>query len=584
MALKTVKSQPRRASAKKTAPSGVRAVRPANDTPSPSAPFSALPPRLQRIAAGRLINRLRMGGFFGRGGYKTVWGPDQVNRRWTTAETGDELQQVTASERNRLIALARNTARNSEHMEGILNQLANNVIGTEGGKAIFTFPDGYEEQGRKIHRAFADWAQEAEYFDDNGLTELLRLVLRTLYIGGDLALVFDDAVTRGDSGQIITFEPDCIGNLVEADFAAAFPGYTQHQGIIKNENGKTVGVIVSWSQRGETEYRLFDDKGRRAAWTLVKPNGQKWADTFFTLLRNFHRVNQMRGSSPLWSGLGTISDGADIQGFEVQASKRNAQIIAQVLQGEAETGEGELAAELDPDATAPLAVPEDESAQQEALDEALTQQRLDVDSIASAGVIYDVLPPGVKMELFDTKHPNTNLVEFSRWMHSGAAYAAGLTSLFAIGKADSSYSAAMAEMILAQTQFRVEFARLERGFLDWALANWSRRAQARGEIPPDSALPEDWRRTCVKWAHPKERALNPVDEANAISVGLKNFTTNYHEIYGPDWKSKVLENEEEIKFFTEHGVPHPGLQTASGQIISTADNGNPTNPKEIPNG
>ena len=554
--------------APKTARSASVAIRPANDTPTPSAPFSALSPRLQRIAAGRLISRLRLGGFFGRGGYKTVWGPDQLNRRWTTAETGDELQQVTASERNRLIALARNTARNSEHMEGILNQLANNVIGVEGGKAIFTFPDGYEDAGRRIHRAFAEWAQEAEYFDDNGLQELLRLVLRTLYIGGDLALVYDFDVTRDNTGQIIAFEPDCIGDLKESDFRAAFPGYTQHQGIIKNENGKTVGVIVSWSQRGQSEYELFDKEGRRAAWTLVKPAGQKWRDTFFTMLRNFHRVNQMRGSSPLWSGLGTISDGADIQGFEVQASKRNAQIIAQVLQGEAETGEGELSAELDPDATAPLAVPEDGNDQQGAVDEMLTQQRLDVDAITSAGVIYDVLPPGVKMELFDTKHPNNNLVEFSRWMHSGAAYAAGLTSIYAIGKADASYSAAMAEMILANTQFRVEFARLERGFLDWALANWSKRAQARGEIPQDSELPEDWRRTCVKWSHPKERALNPVDEANAVALGLKNFTVNYHEIYGPDWKSKVLENEEEIKFFTEHGVPHPGLQTASGQLIT----------------
>ncbi|MBQ1429581.1 MAG: phage portal protein [Kiritimatiellae bacterium] len=260
--------------APKTARSASAAIRPANDTPTPSAPFSALSPRLQRIAAGRLISRLRMGGFFGRGGYKTVWGPDQVNRRWTTAETGDELQQVTASERNRLIALARNTARNSEHMEGILNQLANNVIGVEGGKAIFTFPDGYEDAGRRIHRAFAEWAQEAEYFDDNGLQELLRLVLRTLYIGGDLALVYDFDVTRDNTGQIIAFEPDCIGDLKESDFKAAFPDYSQHQGIIKNENGKTVGVIVSWSQRGQSEYELFDKDGRRAAWTLVKPAGQ----------------------------------------------------------------------------------------------------------------------------------------------------------------------------------------------------------------------------------------------------------------------------------------------------------------------
>lgn len=501
-----------------------------------------------------------------RGFYKTVYGPDIVNRPWATAETGNELQSLPASERNRLISQTRNTARNSERLEAILKQLELNVIGDVAGKATFTFPAGFERAADKIHRAFANWAQEAEYFDDSNLQSLLRLVLRTLYIGGDLALVFDNRVTRGDSGQIIAFEPDCIGNLADADFKEYFPGYSQHQGIVKDANGKTVGVICSWAQRGQSEYRLFDDDGRRAAWVLLKRPGDTWNDSPFTLLRNFHRVNQMRGSSPLWSGLGTLADGAAYQTFEVQAAKRNAQIMGQVLQGEADTGEGELAAELDPDATAPVAV--DPDAPDPAIAEEIQQERLDLDDLSGkGGLIWDLMPPGVKAEIFDVKHPTQNFAEFEKTLHSGAAYAAGLTSLFATGKADASYSAAMAEMILAQTQFRVEFHRLECGFLDWALANWSRRAQARGIIPSDAELPEDWRRTCVKWQRPPERALNPVDEQNAVALGLKNLTRNYHETLGPDWKRKLLETAEEIKFATENGIPDPRLQTVSGEVI-----------------
>ena len=356
---------------------------------SPLAPFAALPKDTQRAVAGRIVSRLRKAGYFGRGFYKEVYGPDQLNRRWTSAETGDELQALTASERNRLIALARNTERNSEHMEGILQQLELNVIADVGGKAVFTWPEEYEAAGERVKRAFARWASEAEYFDDASLQELLRLILRTLYIGGDLALVFDARITRGDSGQIITFEPDCIGNLAESDFKANFGDYSQHQGILKDANGKTVGVVVSWSQRGQTEYQLWDGD-RRAAWVLIKPAGTSWTESPFTMLRNFHRVNQMRGSSPLWSGLGTISDGADLQGFEVQASKRNAQIMAQVTQGDAETGEGELAAELDPDAEAPI---NDDSGDEPIADE-ITQLRLDLDAIGGAcGCLYDVLPP-----------------------------------------------------------------------------------------------------------------------------------------------------------------------------------------------
>ena len=132
----------------------------------------------------------------------------------------------------------------------------------------------------------------------------------------------------------------------------------------------------------------------------------------------------------------------------------------------------------------------------------------------------------------------------------------------------------MAEMILAHTKFRVEFQRLERGFLDWALYNWSVRAQARGLIPSDAQLPEDWRRTCVQWQRPPERALNPVDEQTATEKGLKNLTCNYHEKLGPDWKRKLLETAEEIRFAKENGIPDPRLQTVSGEIIQTDTNKN----------
>lgn len=540
-------------------------------TPNFAAPFKTLPKAVQRQAANSVARSLKIKGYFARGFYKTVFGPDQLNRRWTMAETGDALQSLTANERNRLIALARNTERNSEHLEAILTQLSNNVIGCEGGKAIFSFPQGYEAAQKKIHTAFANWAQEAEYFDDLDLQSLLKIVLRTFFVGGDMVVVYDFRVTSGDTGQILLFEPDCIGNINEAQFKKAFPNCTQHQGIIKDKNGKTIGAIVSFSQRSQTEFDLFNADGTRAAWTLTKPAGQRWTDCRFALLRNFVRINQIRGVSPLWSGLATISDGADLQGYEVQASKRNSQVIGQVLQdATADTGEGELAAELDPDAVAPLPVDENEDAATP-LEAEIEQQRLDLDDLTGkAGLIWDLMPPGVRAEIFKCEHPNDNLIEFSRWLHTGAAYAAGLTSLFATGKADSSYSAAMAEMILAQTQFRVEFHRLECGFLDWALANWSRRAQARGEIPQDFELPEDWRRTCVKWQHPQERALNPVDEQTAVAQGLKNLTKNYAELLGPDWKAKLAQTAEEVAYCKELGIPDPRLQTVSGGVIETS--------------
>lgn len=540
---------------------------------SPRAKFAALPFDQQKRIAATIIGGMKKLGYFGRGGYRTVHGPDQLNRPRVSAETEGEVGQLTISERNRLVALARNAARNSDRLEGILHQIEINVVGVNGGKATFEFPPEVNPKiAEQIQTAFANWAQEAEYFDDQDLQETLKLALRTQMLGGDVVLVFDDGVTKASTGQIIAFEPDCVGDL--EGFEKLYPGWKQYQGIVKDENGKTIGVTVSWSQRGQSVYQREDAQGRLMAWTLVKPYGTKWKDSPFTIFRGAGRFNQMRGSSRLWPGLGTVADLTDLQGFEVQASKNGAQKIGQILQEEEKNADG-VSAELDPDAEAPIGS-EDYlaavEAAQAAADEA-EQMKLDLDEIEGAGCIYDVMPPGVKLELLKTDHPNDKLVEFSTWLHCGVGYAIGLGSVHATGKADKSYSAAQAEMVLSQIEFNDEFHKLEKGLLDWVLANWSRWAQRRGLIPHDSALPLDWRRTCVKWQRPIPRSIDPVKEQTALNSGLKNGTILYREKWGPDWKRKALAFAEEIAFFKANNIPHLALQTVSGaEIQPTNDN------------
>ena len=559
-----------KAKARVSRKSGARAAK-REITPSFRAKFADLPRDTQKRIAATIIGGMRKMGYFARGGYRTVHGPDQLNRPRISAETEGEVGQLTIYERNRLVALARNAARNSDRLEGILHQIEINVVGVDGGKAVFEFPKGYETAAAKIETAFANWAQEAEYFEDMDLQDVLKLALRTQMLGGDVVLVFDDDITAASTGQVIAFEPDCVGDLV--GFADKFPGCKQFQGIVKNANGKTIGVTVSWSQRGLSAYDEFDANGNRAAWTLIKPEGQRWRDSLFTIFRGVGRFNQIRGSSRLWPGLGTVADLTDLQGFEVQAAKMGAQKIGQILQ-EAEKNEADISAELDPDAEAPIGADDYQAAveaAQEAAEEA-DQIKLETEEIRGAGVLFDLMPPGLKMELLDTKHPNDKLVEFSNWLHRGVGFSIGLGSIHATGKADNSYSASQAEMVLAQIEFDDEFHKLEKYILDWVLVNWSRWAQRRGLIPKDSALPLDWRRTCVKWQRPPHRSLDPVKEQNALNSGLKNGTILYREKWGPDWKRKALAFGEEIAFFKMNGIPHLALQTVSGGVIDADEN------------
>lgn len=558
-----------KAKARVSRKSGVRAAK-REIAPSVRAKFADLPRDVQKRVAATIIGGMRKMGYFGRGGYRTVHGPDQMNRPRISAETEGEVGQLTISERNRLVALARNAARNSDRLEGILHQIEINVVGVDGGKAVFEFPKGYEAASAKIETAFSNWAQEAEYFDDLDLQDILKLALRTQMLGGDVVLVFDDDITAASTGQVIAFEPDCVGDLV--GFEKKFPAFRQFQGIVKNANGKTVGVTVSWSQRGLSQYEQYDAAGKVAAWTLVKPEGLRWRDSIFTIFRGVGRFNQMRGSSRLWPGLGTVADLTDLQGFEVQAAKIGAQKIGQVLQ-EVEKNEADISAELDPDAQAPIGTEDYQAAAEAAQDAAAEaeQMQLDVEEIHGAGVIYDVMPPGLKMELLDTKHPNDKLVEFSNWLHRGVGFSLGLGSIHATGKADSSYSASQAEMVLAQIEFDVEFHNLEKCILDWVLANWARWAQRRGLIPQDSALPADWRRTCVKWQRPPHRSLDPVKEQQALNYGLRNSTILLRDRSGANWKQRALAFKEEVEFFKENGIPHPALQTVNGSIIEVSN-------------
>lgn len=105
-----------------------------------------------------------------------------------------------------MLDLARNAARNSSTLNGLLKQFDLNAVGTSGGKAIFDFngAEPYIEQ-------FSKWTRDADFFDGLPFNTLLKLILKTSILGGDLVLLFDDGLIE-DSGKLVVYEPDEIGN------------------------------------------------------------------------------------------------------------------------------------------------------------------------------------------------------------------------------------------------------------------------------------------------------------------------------------------------------------------------------------
>lgn len=534
-------------------------------TPPPR--FANLSPEARRAVSRRIVTALRRTGYLARAKYNPVAGKDQSLRAKLYAEKGDEARAVSTDERNRLIALARDMARNGETMSALLRQFDFNVIGTVGGKANFALGDGYAAESTALREAFAAWAASCEFFDGEDFQHVLRMSLRSKFLTGRAGLIFDDGIVR-DSGKVILFEGDCIANVRPGDFATLFPaGWSQSQGIIKDEVGQTRGCFVSFSQRGEQVFNLRDRDGRLAVWPLVREPDQEWRDAPFTLFSHSWRINQTVAVPSVHASLGSMIDLEDLTKYEIQAAKKNAQTIATLTGPSPESPASALAAAgLDNERIFSGADLDDSAA--EAVAEAAEEELPDVelDNIEGANVIYDILPPDAKLELLDTKHPNGNMAEFVRWVAGRVGWSNGVGSVYATGKADASYTAFRGEQVMSWPAFEHEQHLLESHVCDWALRRWFGWATRKG-ILPTLSLPDGWMRR-VSWKWPSMREVNRVDSANADTAELRNCTASLREKLGADWRERLLLFKEELDFCRENGIPHPALQTVSGQIIA----------------
>ena len=177
--------------------------------------------------------------------YKVVSGFDEWQREQGQTEHQSEDQILSQYRRGRMLDLTRNATRNSPTFNGILKQFDLNAIGTKGGKAIFNFEN--QETASKIKSEFSKWTREADFFDGLNFNTVLKLILKTYILGGDMVLLFDDGMIE-DSGKIVIYEPDEINNTSEKAMKEHFGQYAhQSLGRVYNGNSRFIGVIVSRS-------------------------------------------------------------------------------------------------------------------------------------------------------------------------------------------------------------------------------------------------------------------------------------------------------------------------------------------------
>lgn len=502
---------------------------------------------IKRAKAPRNAAQRRRGG----GNYRIVT-TDQNLREPGIIERGDEIDILDQSKRGRLLDMARNQVRNSSTFAAMLKQFELNAVGTVGGKATFAL--GTDEVNTAMREAFARWARSCEFFDGLRLNSLLRTVLKTYLVGGECVLLFDDGLIE-DSGKVLLYEPDEMGNLSDADFAAHFPaGWQMLDGHILNENGRLVGVVVSRYHRGEKDYP-FDE-----CYKLVKDPNESDEDSLWINPRNMWRKNQVIGVSPIASSLASVVDLEDLCNYELQSAKQNSQTLAQVIQDKQED-DPPGAFETGADVSAMTDAEVDEAAAYEAA----TAPAVSLNRIKGAGCLYEVMPEGTRLDLLDTKHPNPNMPAYIDWQAGRAVAPLGLSRMFATMKVEGSFSACQGEINMSWPAFEDAQQFLEY-LCDWIITRWTRWAARRGELPV--AVPDDIARH-VSWSWPRQKAVNAVDEQTAIEKRLRNYTGSYAEIYGADWREKLAAIGREIEWCKANGIVHPAMVTVSGAPVET---------------
>jgi hypothetical protein len=220
--------------------------------------------------------------------YKLVSGTDVWQRERGMTEHRDEDEILNVFGRGAMLDMARNAARNSSTFAGILKQFDLNAIGVKGGKAIFDFDgsDGIKEQ-------FAKWTRDADFFDGLSFNTVLKLILKTYILGGDMVLMFDDGLIE-DSGKLVIYEPDEIGDTTADALAEHYGPYArQSLGRVYNGNGRFIGAIVSRSQRGADVFQPSK------SYFLRRDPDASMFDSFWMMPRNVFRVSQGRGISPM---------------------------------------------------------------------------------------------------------------------------------------------------------------------------------------------------------------------------------------------------------------------------------------------
>lgn len=477
------------------------------------------------------------------------------HRRTPKRETAGEGVIYDPSKRSYGVNIGRDLERNYSPARGILHQFRMNVAGSLGKIQINTA--GGEEAASWFN---GTWAKDCDYRDGMHWSEVCQNIVAAVLREGDLCCVFDDGMIE-DSGKLLFWEADQIVPVSDSIANAKFPGSIQDGGIIRNKWGKILAYAVT-GKRGQVS--ITDEKDV----------------TFFPadvaiLPRNPWRLSQGRGVPTIITAASSLLDVYEMLMRELQTAKKAATQYAFVKRDES-------VMDWDNPAAVPTGLPENDGKSAtttgaEGANSATNPEARNFEALESfTGGYTDYGDSKDSIEYPPVDRPNNNMIQFieSVQCHAGAAF--GMARAYTLMRADSSYTSFRGDMIMTWASAFLPMQKwLERRVADWVGIKAIKWAIGKGMI---KALPEGWEKS-ISWTWPTMPEVNQVDAENAIALGLKNGTTDYSQLLGPDWRKRLEGLAEQIEVIRSLGIPLSVLEMKSGGTAEKVSDGNDADDK-----
>lgn len=435
-----------------------------------------------------------------RARYDAAQTTDENTRHWSAADGLSAVSANDLSTRKVLRERARYEYANNSYCRGLVNSLANDLVGTGPRLAL-------EGTGaaRAIERAWGQWADAVD------LPGKLRVMAQAKRVDGEPFALLTNNPALPSPVQLDLRLVECDQFSGPWDWATRAGG-TDGDGITYDAAGNPVSYTMLTSHPGGMLYYAGDYQQIPARLVI------HWFRK--------DRPGQLRGVPEITPALPLF---AQLRRFTL-ATLSAAELAANFS--------AVVESEMPPDGEATAPTP---------------FETLEVER----GMLL-TLPAGGKVSQFKAEHPTTTYEMFKREILKEIGRA--VSSPYNITATDSSpynYSSARMDALLYRGMLRVERKDCERWVLNRIFAAWLEEAVMVPGLLPAGVTPAN---VAPAWYWPGWEYMDPQKEAAADTERLANGTTTLSELYsewGQDWETMLRQRGREIALCQELGIPLP---------------------------